>query len=260
DLSDVHTVSAAPAASGYLGTFTPSVSNDATGDGTGQIDWSFSVDNAAIQYLGANDVLTQTYTVTVDDGHGGTKDQTVTVTIHGTKDGQTITASTQAGSVTEDSLPTSTSGSFAFADVDLSDVHTVSAAPAASGYLGTFTPSVSNDATGDGTGQIDWSFSVDNAAIQYLGANDVLTQTYTVTVDDGHGGTKDQTVTVTIHGTNDAAVISGTTQAGSVTEDSLPTSTSGSFAFADVDLSDVHTVSAAPAASGYLGTFTPSVS
>ena len=42
-------------------------------------------------------------------------------------------------------------------------------------------------------------------------------QTYTVEIDDGHGGTATQLVTITINGTNDAAVITGDTT-GTVVE------------------------------------------
>ena len=39
-----------------------------------------------------------------------------------------------------------------------------------------------------------------------------LVQTYTVAIDDGHGGTASQLVTVTINGTNDAAIVTGERQ------------------------------------------------
>ena len=391
DLNDTHIVSAAPAASGYLGTFTPTLSNDFTDDGSGQVSWNFSVANSALQFLaqnqtltqtytvtvsdnhggsvdqivtitiagtedipdiivgagdsdlktlvqadvglatsgtltvtdadfsdtvtpavdhvvlsgttggltsaavlgmltvlpasiaanpgdannlawsfnsgsqtfdflGANDTLTLTYTVKVDDGHGGTDTQTVTINIAGTEGAPTITGAVAIGSVTEDTLPTTASGTINFADVDLNDTHIVSATPAASGYLGTFTPTLSNDFTGDGSGQVSWNFSVANSALQFLAQNQTLTQTYTVTVSDNHGGSVDQIVTITIAGTEDAPTITGAVAIGSVTEDTLPTTASGTINFADVDLNDTHIVSAAPAASGYLGTFTPTLS
>src|SRR6185436_15577722 len=85
------------------------------------------------------------------------------------------------------------SGTIAFADVDLTDTHIINAiaapvisapgvtVPAAG--LGTFTASVTNDTTGDGTGQVTWNFSVNDTALDYLGDGDVVTQTYTVTVN-----------------------------------------------------------------------------
>src|SRR5207237_5746577 len=74
----------------------------------------------------------------------------------------------------------------------------------------------------------------DNSAVQALNVGDKLTDSFTVTTIDG----TPQMVTVTINGTNDAAVISGTTT-GSVTEDGgtkcdLPTAT-GTLTATDVD-------------------------
>jgi VCBS repeat-containing protein len=221
--------------------------------------WSFNSGSQTFDFLGANDTLTLTYTVKVNDGHGGTDTQTITITIAGTEDAPTITGAVASGSVTEDTLPTMASGTINFADVDLNDTHTVSATPAASGYLGTFTPTLSNDSTGDGSGQVSWNFSVANSALQFLAQGQTLTQTYTVTVSDNHGGSVDQIVTLTIAGTEDAPTITGAVASGSVTEETLPTTASGTINFADVDLNDTHTVSATPAAGGYLGTFTPTL-
>ena len=72
----------------------------------GTIDWVFTVDNSdpRVQALAAGQVVTQTYQVTIDDGHGGTVTQDVTVTITGVNDGPTIVAgsTTPTGGVTED--------------------------------------------------------------------------------------------------------------------------------------------------------------
>ena len=112
--------------------------------------------------------------------------------------------------MTEGSLPVmEADGTIDFGDVDLTDAHVTSVTPGASGYLGTFVADVTNDSTGDGIGQVTWLFAANNALRQSLGAGQVLVQTYTVVIDDGHGGTASQLVTITINGTNDAAVITG---------------------------------------------------
>ncbi|WP_257293341.1 VCBS domain-containing protein [Endozoicomonas sp. YOMI1] len=244
DLADQQSVSVTAGANNYLGSLTATVADDTQGDGSGRIDWSFSVDDADIDYLGAGETLTQTYTVTVDDGEGGTVDQQVTITLTGTNDAPTISSATDvAGAVTEivdggageNSNSLTDTGSFTIEDVDISDQQSVSVSAAANGYLGSLTATVADDTQGDGSGRIDWSFSVDDADIDYLGAGETLTQTYTVTVDDGKGGTVDQQVTITITGTNDVAVISGT-DTGSVTEDAGNTLTAtGSLSVADAD-------------------------
>ncbi|MCZ4292392.1 VCBS domain-containing protein, partial [Hoeflea alexandrii] len=78
---------------------------------------------------------------------------------------------------------------------------------------------VSNSTFGDGSGEIAWTYDATNAAIDFLGENDQLVLTFTVTVDDQNGGTASQDVTITINGTNDAPVIdAGSVVAGAVTE------------------------------------------
>ncbi|BCH20845.1 VCBS domain-containing protein [Mesorhizobium sp. L-8-3] len=275
DDSDGHTVSAAPAAAGYLGSFVPAIGNASTGDNAGTIDWSFSVADADLDFLAAGETRTQTYTVTVDDGHGGTASQTVTITITGTNDAPVISSGPGSGSVSEiadnaageNATQHQVGGTLDFGDVDDSDGHTVSAAPAAAGYLGSFVPAIGNASTGDNAGTIDWSFSVADADLDFLAAGETRTQTYTVTVDDGHGGTASQTVTITITGTNDAPVISSGPGSGSVSEiadnaageNATQHQVGGTLDFGDVDDSDGHTVSAAPAAAGYLGSFVPAI-
>ncbi len=250
---------------GVYGTFT----FDAT---TGQ--WSYTLDNSKVQFLGKGVTTTDPLTVTSFDG---TDSHTITVTINGTNDAPTISAHTD-GAVTEDggvqgsgheAGTESTNGTITFADVDLSDSHTVSATPQAVGYVGTFTPSIASgsDLTGGVNGTVSWTFSVDDSAIDYLAVGESLVQKYDVKVDDGNGGSIIQTITVTINGTNDAPTISAHTD-GAVTEDggvqgsgheAGTESTNGTITFADVDLSDSHTVSATPQAVGYVGTFTPSI-
>ena len=102
--------------------------------GAGTIGWHYNIDDSALDFLGANDVVTLTYTVQVDDGNGGTAHQDVTITVHGTEDAPVITSSTQSGLVTEiadlaageNSDIHHQSGTITFGDVDLSDIETSS--------------------------------------------------------------------------------------------------------------------------------------
>ena len=119
------------------------------------------------------------------------------------------------GSITElaDNAPgeatanLSTDGTIAFTEVDLTDIHTVSVAANGAGYLGALTAVVSDDATGDGTGAVTWTFEINDGAVDYLAEGETLTQSYDVTVDDGEGGLDTETVTITVNGTNDAPII-----------------------------------------------------
>ena len=122
------------------------------------------------------------------------------------------------GSGSENILTLSDSGFFTIADVDLTDVQTVSITSDTTGYLGTFTTTISNNTTGDGAGRVDWTFSISDADLGYMAEHEMVFQSYTVTVDDGKGGTVDQKVTVSIVGSNDAPVVSVDTQTGQENE------------------------------------------
>jgi len=202
-LANSYTLTAAQQ-NALLNAFTIDPATHSQANGTGTVGWHYDISDLALDFLGDNDQLTLTFTVQVNDGHGGLASQNVTITIFGTEDGPTITSAAVSGTVTEDSLPTTASGTINFADVDLSDAHSVSVTGnGTQGYLGTLSASVTNDSTTDATGQVTWNFTVDNADLQFLDEGQTLTQTYSVIVDDGHGGTAPQTVTITLVGKAD---------------------------------------------------------
>ena len=274
---DVQTVDYTAVATGYLGSFSVTVGDNTTGDNAGRIDWDFEVSDSDVDYLADGQTLTQTYTVTVDDGEGGTVDQNIVITLTGTNDAPTVVATTSiTGSITElndgasgELIQTlSDSGSFTIADVDDLDVQTVDYTAVATGYLGSFSVTVGDNTTGDNAGRIDWDFEVSDSDVDYLADGQTLTQTYTVTVDDGEGGTVDQNIIITLTGTNDAPTVVATTAiTGSVTELgdgasgelTQTLSDSGSFTIADVDDLDVQTVDYTAVATGYLGSFSVTV-
>ncbi|MCH4590649.1 VCBS domain-containing protein, partial [Achromobacter xylosoxidans] len=75
--------------------------------------------------------------------------------------------------------------------------------------------------------------------VQALKDGQKVTDTITVTVDDGHGGTATKTITVDITGTNDAPTITGTAT-GQIQEGSNQ-DVSGQLTKHDVDTNDTHT-------------------
>ena len=219
--ADTHTVTSVPAGTGYLGTFTASITDPATGPGAGAITWNFSVSDQAIDHLAAGETITQNYQVTVTDQGGLSTTKTVTILISGTNDAPVITPLDVAGAVTEiaDLAPgenatlLSDTGSMTFADVDLTDDHTVSvSAPVVTGDytspLGTLTVTpASTSNVGPAGATLSWTFSVQDSALDFLAAGETVTQVFTVTVDDGHGGSDTQDVTILISGTADAPVV-----------------------------------------------------
>jgi len=197
--------------------------------------WSYTLDdsNPAVQALKACDTLTDTFTVTTI---GGTP-EVVTVTIQGSDDPAVVSGDTH-GSVVEaggvhnaaHGVPTAT-GLLTDTDVDdPANTFTAVSSPHASDHgYGSFTM------TADG----HWTYTLDddNCAVQALNVSQTLTDTFVVKTVDGTA----QTVTITIEGRNDAAVICGDTH-GCVVEPSRscdpPPSASGTLTDRDVDNPD----------------------
>jgi VCBS repeat-containing protein len=208
--------------------------------------WTYTLDNhnGAVQALNDCDTLTDSFTVTTIDGTA----QLVTVIIHGTNDAAIISGTT-AGSVIDAGTPIAT-GTLTDTDVDNTPntFMAVSCPTPSDAHYGAFTMT---------TGGV-WTYTLDhdNCAVQALNACDTLTDSFTVTTVDG----TPQQVTITIQGSNDAAIISGTTT-GSVIEASCgqpdrPTAT-GLLCDTDVDNPpDTFTAVNCPTASaGGYGTF-----
>ncbi|MGE8688531.1 MAG: retention module-containing protein, partial [Achromobacter sp.] len=217
------------------------------------------------QYLAAGQTATTSITYTVSDAQGATDTATLTVTITGTNDAPTITTGPQEGTVTEiadgaageNTTEHIASGTITFADVDTVDTHTATVTPNGNGYLGNLTLGAIDPADKS----LSWDFKVNDELLDSLQAGQTLTQTYTVTIDDGKGGTVTQDITITITGTNDVPTITSGAQSGSVTEvadgatgeNATEHTAGGTITFADVDTLDTHTVAVTPNGNGYLG-------
>ncbi|WP_429062469.1 VCBS domain-containing protein, partial [Aeromonas hydrophila] len=79
------------------------------------------------------------------------------------------------------------------------------------------------------------TYNVDNSKVQYLGEGETKVETFTVASVDG----TTHTVTITITGVNDAAVITGTDTGGVVEDETNPTLTeTGTLSVTDVDGAD----------------------
>ena len=71
-------------------------------NGTGTVGWHYDISDGALDFLGDDDQLMLTFTVQVNDGHGGFASQNVTITVNGTEDVPVITSGAQSGSVIGD--------------------------------------------------------------------------------------------------------------------------------------------------------------
>jgi len=230
--------------------FQPTVSAPAGTLGTLTIapngTWTYSVPNSAVQYLKSGETKVETFTVSTVDG----TQQTVTVTIHGVSDIAVI-GGDAAGALTEDLNVNgqgnlTTGGSLTITDPDAGEASFQGTVTPSAGALGTLTIAP------NGT----WSYSVPNSAVQYLKSGETKAETFTVSTVDG----TQQTVTVTIHGVSDTAVIGGNA-AGAVTEDLNVNgqgnlTTGGTLTVTDPDAGDASFQPTVSALTGTLGTLT----
>ncbi|MBW3834829.1 hypothetical protein GPU98_22920, partial [Aeromonas hydrophila] len=186
--------------------------------------WTYNVDNSKVQYLGEGETKVETFVVKSVDG----TEHTVTITITGVNDAAVITGTDTGGVVEDETNPTLTeTGTLSVTDVDGADE--------AKFVAGNGTPSVGALGSLTITEGGAWTYNVDNSKVQYLGEGETRVETFTVASVDG----TTHTVTITITGVNDSAVIGGT-DSGAVTEDETnPTLTeTGTLSVTDVDGAD----------------------
>ena len=192
---------------------------------------------------------TATFTYTVSDGNLLSAPATVTITVAAVNDPAVI-GGTDTGSVTEDLDVTAgnltTGGTLTVTDPDAGEASFQPTVSAPAGALGTLTIAP------NGT----WTYSVPNSAVQYLKSGETRVETFTVSTVDG----TQQTVTVTIHGVSDTAVIGGNA-AGAVTEDLNVNgqgnlTTGGSLTITDPDAGEASFQPTVSAPAGTLGTLT----
>jgi VCBS repeat-containing protein len=170
-----------------------------------------SANSTVLALRTSTDTLTETFTYTMRDTAGLTSSATLTITIEGSNDAPVAVA--DVGSATEaGGVANSTAGSGATGnvltndtDVDSGDTKTVSAVTGgavgggATGLYGTLTLSAN--------GGYSYVVNDANSSVQALRASsDTLTDSFTYTVRDTAGLTATSTLTITIHGANDAPV------------------------------------------------------
>ncbi|WP_395005446.1 VCBS domain-containing protein, partial [Undibacterium sp.] len=161
----------------------------------------------ALNYLAANQEFIDTFSYIVSDGKGGFDTATASVKVIGVNDVPVVASADVTGTVTEQVTPIgnlTNSGTIGFSDVDLTDVHSISAVTSSAGALGTLVASISTDTTGSGSGGvITWNYVVPASAVEYLTAGQTKVETFNFNVLDGNGGVVPRSVSVTINGTSE---------------------------------------------------------
>jgi VCBS repeat-containing protein len=195
------------------------------------------------QALASGQTATDNFSYTVTDAAGATSTATVTVTINGVNDGPL--AQDDNVSLSEDAALAATGNVLSNdSDVDQSTVLTVANAGTLQGNYGSLVLNA------DGT----YSYALDNALVQSLAAGQSVTETFSYQTTDGIASMP-ATLTVTIDGSNDAAVSTADTAA--VQEDLSIAATGNVLANdSDVDQGTVLQVSQAGVFSGLYGQLT----
>ncbi|AZD84324.1 heme exporter protein CcmB [Pseudomonas chlororaphis subsp. aureofaciens] len=164
---------------------------------------------AQLQALAAGASLTDSFTYAIRLGNGTLSWATAQVQFAGANGSVTMSLGAQAGTVTEDAATTpsptdshSATGTIAFNDVDLSDTHTASfgAAQGNATALGNFALTAVTEAADTANGTVNWTYTLNNAAAQALAQGQTASETYVVTISDGHGSSTMQNVTIAITG------------------------------------------------------------
>ncbi|KAB1457060.1 VCBS domain-containing protein [Vibrio panuliri] len=201
-------------------------------------DGSYTFDPSHSSYQQLKNGQTQTITVpvTVTDEHGASTTQNLEVKITGTEDTAQISG-TDTGTLTEDRHVQGdaqhtifTTGVLNIVDADAGEDHfraTHNAHALHDPYGGTLTIGKAGD----------WAYSVPNGNVQHLGQGETQQVQYEV---QSLGGDK-HIITLTIHGTNDAPVVSADVQLSAGKEDTTQVITSSDLLSnaTDIDNNDI---------------------
>lgn len=157
--------------------------------------YAYVLDNtkSSVQALAEGQQVSDVFAYTNSDNNGGSSTSTLTINITGSNDAPTLQAAVATAPVlSNDSI--TVADTLAFADLDLTDTHAVTFTPQGSNYIGDFLPVITADANGHGSITATYHLTID----QFNAAGGVFPdhQDYLVTIDDHHGGTSSQIVSI----------------------------------------------------------------
>ena len=217
--ADTHTVTSTFTGVGAShGTLTPAILADSnlSGDGSGgQVVYTYNLDTALVQGLQAGETLSDVFTLTLSDNHGGSTTQDITVVIQGANDGPILQYSGIGTSfiVNGSSAVSILDIPVGFTDADQGDTHTATLVLTSSSInYGSISESllqalqaagsgsIDDPATDDHTGVAGLSLTLGSSFLTDLETGQVVSTTYDFRVNDGHGGHGDLTFFATFYG------------------------------------------------------------
>nr|ABM65821.1 MadA [Mesorhizobium sp. R88B] len=234
DTGDTHSVTAVNGSAGNVGANLVGTYGTLHLNSDGTYTYTLNNGLASVQALAAGASVTDVFTYTNADNHGGSSSASLTVTINGTNDAPVAVA--DINSVKEHTAPNPVSGNVLTndTDVDTGDTHSVTAVNGSAGNVGANLVGTYGTLHLNSDGTYTYTLNNGLASVQALAAGASVTDVFTYTNADNHGGPSSASLTVTINGTNDGPVITSGVQTGSVTEDTQLTAT-GQVQASDVD-------------------------
>ncbi len=197
---------------------------------TGAYTYTLNNDNAAVQALGADETLTETFSVSVSDGTATTT-ESLSFTITGVAD--TSLAAPTAGALTEDDSTTTVTGTLTGTDPEGDELtYAISGSIEVDGVYtatGTYGTLVVNKTSGEYTYTLDNTDADTNA----IAAGTTVDETFSVRTTDGTSRAS-QVLTITITGTNDTPVLTVPT-GGALTEGASTTTVTDTLSATDAE-------------------------
>ena len=245
-------------------------------DGT----YTYTIDEDKTQSLSQGQTEKEIFTITVSDGHGGKASVDITINIVGTNDRPTLTLTPTSDTVVSDpgydkdhnevAEDLTVTGTFEGADPDSNptlefgvstsagnrdtafgaDGNTPGMGGGHHSATGTYGSLTIDPSTGEYTYTLDTTKggAADKLGLKPDGKPEQGYDTFTIYVRDEHGAWSEQTITITVNGSNDAPVIAKTENTLTVTEsgfkadntavDTTHDVSKGSVGATDVDTSD----------------------
>lgn len=243
-------------------------------DGT----YTYTIDEDRTQSLSQGQTEKEIFTITVSDGHGGTASVDITINIVGTNDRPTLTLTNPADMTVSDpgydkdhnevAEDLTVTGTFEGADPDSNptlefgvstsagnrdtafgaDGNTPGMGGGHHSATGTYGSLTIDPSTGKYTYTLDTTKggAADKLGLKPDGKPEQGYDTFTIYVRDEHGAWSEQTITITVNGSNDAPVIAKTENTLTVTEsgfkaDNTAVDTTHDVSKGSVDATDVDT-------------------
>ena len=215
-------------------------------DGT----YTYTIDEGKTESLAQGQTEKEIFTITVDDGHGGKASVDITINIVGTNDRPTLTLTPTSDTVVSDpgydkdhnevAEDLTVTGTFEGADPDSNPTLEYGVSTSAGNRDTAFDANGNNPGMGGGhhsatgtygsltidpnTGEYTYTLdtakggAADKLGLKPDGKPEQGYDTFTIYVRDEHGAWSEQTITITVNGSNDAPVIAKTENTLTVTE------------------------------------------